>query len=260
MTYSELIARISFSTLQVLKKCYNFSDAVLSGFWLGLMSEKSLDNYDDLHYLSSQKYYSDDYNLSGLARWEKERIETYFSGAKKILLIGAGGGRETYALSKMGFDVESYECNMALVEYGNEFLFRNGINQKIKYLAKNSVPGENVKYDGIIIGWGAYSHIRGKKIRLSFLSKLHPLLSNEAPLMISFVTSEGRSRQDKITKKVSGFFRSLSGRDKTETGDRLMSCFIHYFTEEEIKQELLQSKFTVIDYYNKDYGCIIAIV
>jgi hypothetical protein len=260
MTYAKLIARISFSSLQALKKSYNFSDAILSGFWLGLMSEKSLDHYDDFHYTNSQKYYSDDYNLSGLSGWEKERLDRHFSYAKKILLIAAGGGRETYALSKLGFDVESYECNKVLVEYGNSFLIRNGINRKIKFLAKNTIPDDNIKYDGIIIGWGAYSHIRGKKSRLSFLSKLYSVLQKEAPLMISFVAKEERSRQEKIAKNISNFFRWVSGRDKTETGDRLFSYFIHFFTEEEIKQELLQSKYTVIDYYTKDYGCIVVVV
>jgi len=222
------------------------------------MSEKSLDHYDDFHYANSQKYYTGDYNLSGLSVWEKERIDRYFSKEKRILLIAAGGGRETYALSKMGFNVDSYECNLALIEYGNTFLQKNGINQKIKYLAKNSVPDENVKYDSIIIGWGAYSHIRGRKSRLSFLSKLYPILNKEAPLMISFVTNEERSRQDKIVKNISNIFRRVTGRDKTETGDRLMSYFIHFFTEEEIKKELVQAGFMVTDFYNKDYGCIIA--
>ena len=77
---------------------------------------------------------------SGLFEWEKPIIEKHFSNAKSILLIAAGGGREVLALIKMGFEVDSYECNTKLIEYGNELLQRNKIDTKIKYLPRNSVP------------------------------------------------------------------------------------------------------------------------
>ncbi len=260
MAYAKFIAKLSYSSLQFLKKAYNFLDAILSGFWLGVMSENSLDFYNEFHYNRSQKYTDDKYNLSGLFGWERERIEKYFSDAKNILLIAAGGGREAVVLSKMGFEVDSYECNVTLIEYGNAFLQKNGIDYKIKYLPGNSVPDGIKKYDGIIMGWGAYSHIQGKKNRLSFLSKIYPLLHEKAPLMISFLIKDEKGRQEKITKSVSNFFRIFTGRDKTESGDRLMSYFVHFFNEEEIKNELVQSKFRVIDYYNIDYGCLIAVI
>jgi len=188
----------------------------------------------------------------------KERIEKYFSNAKSILLIAAGGDRETLALSKMEFDVDSYENNATLIEYGNVFLQKNKTDIKIKYLPSDSVPEDVKKYDGIIIGWSAYSHIRGYKKRLSFLVGLYPFLHKETPLMISFLTKEERGRQDKIVKIVSNFFRILKNKYKTEPGDILLSYFAHFFTEEEIKNELIQSKFMVINYYNIDYGCVIA--
>jgi 2-polyprenyl-3-methyl-5-hydroxy-6-metoxy-1,4-benzoquinol methylase len=260
MAYGKFIAKLSYSSLQFLKRLYNFFDAVLSGFWLGVLSEKSLDFYVELHYNRSRKYTDDIYNLSGLLGWEKERIEKYFSNAKSILLIAAGGGRETAALSRMGFEVDSYECNTNLIEYGNLFLQKNSIDSGIKYLPENSVPVEIKKYDGIIIGWAAYSHVQGNKKRISFLTKLYPFLNKESPLMISFLTKEEKGTQDKIVKNVSNFFRFFSGKDKTESGDRLMSYFVHFFNEKEIQSELAQSKFRVIDYYDIEYGCAIATI
>jgi len=58
-----------------MKKAYNFLDAILSGFWLGVMSEKSLDFYDELHYNNSEKYTDDNYNLSGLFEWERKGLK-----------------------------------------------------------------------------------------------------------------------------------------------------------------------------------------
>ena len=236
----------------------SFLDAVFSGFWLGVMSEKSLDYSDELFYNRNKHYSDDKYNLSGLFDWEKIMIKKHFSNAKSILLIAAGGGREVLALGKMGFEVDSYECNQTLIEYGNVLLQTNKIDNKIKYLPRNSVPSEIKKYDGIIVGWGAYSLIQGNKKRRSFLAGLYPFMHKETSLMVSFLWMEKKGKKDEIIKNISNFFRIFSNKDKTEPGDRLVPDFIHYFSEEEIKNEFIQSKFRVTDYYSSDYACVIA--
>jgi hypothetical protein len=258
VAYYKFIAKLSHSSFRFIKKVYNFLNAILSGFWLGVLSEKSLEYSDELFYVTTGDYTDDKYNESGLFKWEKPMVEKYFSNAKSILLIAAGGGREVLALSKMGFEIDCYECNPKLIEFGNALLQKNKIDNKIKYLPRNSIPGDIKKYDGIIIGWGAYSLIQGNKKRLSFLAGLYSFLHKEAPLMISFLWTKNRSRHEKIVKNVSNFFRIFSNKDKTELGDTFVPDFIHYFTEEEIKGELIQSKYRIIDYSATDYGCVIA--
>jgi len=160
----------------------------------------------------------------------------------------------------MGFNLDSYECNRVLVEYSNIFLQKYTKDYKIKYLQKDSVPDVIRKYDGIIIGWGAYSHIRGSEKRIAFLEQLQQFINKDAPLMISFLTKEERGRQEKTTKRVANFFRLLRNRDKIETGDRLQASFIHYFTRQEIIKELTQANYKVLDYYDIDYGCVISVL
>ncbi|MGM0529713.1 MAG: class I SAM-dependent methyltransferase [Bacteroidota bacterium] len=260
MGYHRFIAKMSGSSLQCMAKVYHFMNAVLTGFWLGVMGDKSLDQADDLHYQRSSKYIDDSYNKSGLFRWEKVAIEKYFSKARSILLLAAGGGRETYALSRMGFEVDSYECNKALVEYGNQFLQRNGLEATIEYLPRDTTPQEDNKYDGVIVGWGAYTHIRGSNNRISFLKKLRPFIAREGVMMISFLYAKERTRQEKIVKRVSDFFRLLCKRTKTELGDGLTSIYVHLFTEEEIRNELTQAGYKVIGFNSVDYGSIVVTV
>lgn len=259
MGLSKFVARSSHSSFRFLGRIYSFCNAALSGFWLGVMSEKSLE-FSDNEYYSNAKYYTEEkYNMSGFFDWEKFMVEKHFSKTDRILLIAAGGGREVLAFSKMEFKVDSYECNTGLVAFGNDLLEKNNTGNRIKYLQRNSVPEEVKEYDGVIIGWGAYSLIPGKKKRVAFLTALHPFLGKGAPLMISFLWSEKRNKQDRIITWVSNFFRFFHSKEKTEQGDRLMPYFIHYFTEAEVRSELKVSKFTVIDYYSKDYGCLIAV-
>jgi hypothetical protein len=260
MALYKFVARLSHFSFRFMKKLTDFLDALTSGFWLGVMSEKSLDYSDELYYNQTKYYTEENYNESGLFDWEKSIIQKHFSGAKNILLIAAGGGREVLALNKMGFEVDSYECNPALIEFGNALLEKNGIENKIKYLPRNTVPGEIRKYDGIIIGWGAYSLIPGSKKRLSFLSALYPFLHKDAPIMISFLFMGKKGRKDNIIKDLSNSFRIFSKKVKTETGDRLVPNFIHYFNEEEVKSELIRAQYRIIDYYSKEYGCIVACI
>lgn len=259
MAYYKVIAKLSHSSFRFLKNLTSFLDAFFSGFWLGVMGEKSLDYSDELFYNNNPHYTDDKYNEAGLFEWEKSMIDKHFSKAKTILLIAAGGGRETLALAKLGFGVESYECNTKLIEYGNELLKKNNIPARIKYLPRNTVP-EVRNNDAIIIGWGAYSLIRGNKSRLSFLSELNPFLNKETLLMISFLWMGKRGQRDNIINGVSNFFRIFSTKHRTEPGDRLVPDFIHYFTDEEIKNEIAQSGLRIIDYYTKDYGCLIATI
>lgn len=237
----------------------SFFYAILSGFWMGVMSEESLDWADEIYFTSNKDYVNAGFNLLGLFRWEEVMIKRHFSNVESILLIAAGGGREILALKKMGYKVDSYECNLALLEFGNSLLRKNGITDRIKYLPRNEAPDEIKKYDGIIIGWAAYTHIRGNKRRVMLLRKLAPFLSSkEAPLMLSFLIREKTSRQERLTKFISNFFRLFTHKEKTELGDRLIPLFAHYFTEAEIKSELSCAKLTVTDYSCIDYGCVIA--
>jgi len=265
MAYYKFVAKLSHLSFRCLERIntfnqhiINFIHAVQTGFWLGVMGEKSLDYSDDLTYNSTKFYREDKYNLSGLYEWEKPMIQKHFIKAKNIMVIAAGGGREVVALAKMGYEVDGYECNTNLVDYATGLLTKNGIKSTIKYLPRNRVPDEIKKYDGIIIGWGAYSFMTGSKTRLAFLSDLYPFLNKGASLMISFLYTKKRTRSDKIISKVSNFFRFFTGREKTESGDRLIPDYMHYFTEEEIKAELTRCNYKIKDFKIMGDGCIIA--
>jgi len=258
MNWYKIVARLSHANFSFLKKLTNFLDAMFSGVWLGLMGKKSLEYSDELYYNNTTSYSDEKYNESGFFNWEKPVIEKYFSGCKTILLIAAGGGREVIALSKMGIEVDAYECNNKLTEFGNSLLAKRFIKTKIEPISRNSVPDNVKQYDGIILGWGAYSLMKGNHTRIEFLSYLKPFLKSEACLMVSFIYSVTRSRKDKFIKRISDLFAFFKRDNKPEIGDRLVPNFIHYFSEEEIKSEFSQAGLKIIDYSSTDYGYLIA--
>lgn len=254
-----MIARISYFSLRNLLKLYTYVYSLLAGFWLGILGEKSFDAIDEIFYSNRSMYSDDEYNTSGLFDWEKVMIEKYFKSARSLLLIAAGGGREVFELSKMGYNLDSYECNPRLVESGNALLEKKGISTRVELLPRDQVPVKIRKYDGIIVGWGAYSHIRGSKRRKRFINQLYPFLKDKAPLMISFVTRDKDKRQDKIVYWVANFFRFIRGKSRIEWGDRMSYNFFHFFTEQEINSELQDCKLKVVDFDKKEYGYAVAI-
>ena len=258
MKWYRLAARISHSGFSFLKKLTYFLDAFHSGFWLGVMGRKSLDYTDELYYNRTKSYSTDLYNESGFFNWEKPVIEKHFGDVRTIMVIAAGGGREVLALSKLGISVEGFECNQKLVSFGNSLLIKNNVPARINFLPRNTVPQDKKQYDGLIIGWGAYSHMEGRERRVSFLKDLKPFLHKSSKLMISFLYVTNRSRRDRVVVKVSNFFRTFTRKFKTETGDRLEPDYIHYFIEEEIKNELTTAGYRITDYSQTDYGCIVA--
>ena len=159
-------------------------------------------------------------------------ILNHFSGAREILLIAAGGGREIFALTKMGLKVDAYECNGDLIQSGNELLKQNAINEPISYLARNQLPEVAKKYDGIIIGWGAFGLIRGSQKRKEFLTGLKDFLNTGAPIMLSFLSRKEISRQSRTIVAVANFFRTITFREKIEDGDYLAYNYVHMFTKE----------------------------
>lgn len=265
MSWHKVVAKLSHLSFHCMERINKFSKAIInffhavqSGFWLGVMGEKSLDYSDDLIYNRSGFYREDKYNLSGLYEWEKPMIQKHFLNAKNIMVIAAGGGREVVALSRMGYEVNGYECNPNLVAFAQDLLKRSGIRGSVEYLPRNSVPEVTKKYDGIIIGWGAYSFMVGSRTRLAFLKDLYPFMHKDSSLMLSFLYTKKRTRSDKIIGKVSNFFRFLTFREKTEPGDRLVPDYMHFFTEEEIWGELTQCNYTVKDISLKGDGCVVA--
>ena len=258
MKLYKLFVRLSHSFFIFLKRLTSFLDALHSGFWLGVLGRKALDYSDEIHYAANPTYVENKYNEKGLLDWENYIVENHFGDVKTIMLIAAGGGREVLALSRMGFRVDGYECNPVLVEYGNRLLQKNKSESRITHLTRNTVPPEVRQYDAVIIGWGAYSHIKGATARIRFLKNLYPFMHQGSRLMVSFIWVKERNRRDRMIQGISGFFGLFCRGERSEQGDKLVPNYIHYFEEDEIRTEFTRAGFRVVEYDEVRHGFVIA--
>ena len=218
------------------------TDAVQTGLWLGAMDGAALDALDDAFYARSASYTGDAHNLRGLFPWERTALDAYFAGRRRVLLLGAGGGREALALARDGVRVDAFEPNPALAAYGAALLARTGCEARLAPLPRGALPPPG-DYDAAVVGWSAYMLIPGRARRIDLLRGVAARLPPGAPLLLSFWTRAGDGRRERIVAGVGSAVRRLRGRPPLESGDDLAPNFVHRFTAEEVRAELAAAGF-----------------
>jgi hypothetical protein len=249
-------------TYQLLSKLHTVLNAVFAGVWLGILDRQVWQIADGIFYDNDAMYQDDSYNLSGLWDWEAEVISKYFQSSKKILLAGAGGGREIYALSKQGYQVDGFECNPQFVEYANKFLKQEGIDSQVILAPRDLCPDSERFYDGAIIGWGAYTNIQGRQKRIEFLQQMRSHLEPGNPILLSFFPRSSDSAFYKLIALIANVISKLRNAEPIELGDSLFPhrIFVHYFNKIEIEQELEKAGFKLELYRDQEYGYAVGIV
>ena len=261
-TQYPLSLKIYKRSVAILGKVQTALSVIFAGFWLGVLDRKTLQLADRLFYDDDAMYQDEAYNRSGFWDWEAQAIAKHFSSSSKILVAGAGGGREIYALHKSGYQADGFECNSSFVEFANNFLREEEINSQVKLAPRDSCPNGDRIYNGLIVGWGAYTNIQGRQHRIDFLKQMRSQTTGgEIPILLSFFPRQNKILTYKIIATVGNMIKTLRLSPKIELGDSLLPhrIFVHYFTQSEIKSELREAGFKLIEYSDKEYGYAIGL-
>ncbi|MFN2399294.1 MAG: class I SAM-dependent methyltransferase [Gemmatimonadaceae bacterium] len=137
----------------------------------------------------------------GLFEWEKQAIEkSPFPASGRILLGGAGGGREIIALRDRGYEVVGFEpseplvmaAQAAITQKPGASLVRASYADLAKAVSGNGGPLASItttRFDGVILGWGSFSHVLEDAARselMDSISRLEPT----APVLLSFLPTD----------------------------------------------------------------------
>jgi hypothetical protein len=228
-------------------------DGAYTGMWLGLLSRRHFEAVDDLHYRASGTYHGEAHNLRGLMPWEEAAIGQFFTGRTRLAVLGAGGGREVLALERRGHRVDGYECNPSLVEFAAGFLPRQGVAGTVRLLPRDAVPAEG-GYDGMIVGWGAYTLIAGAARRVDLLRRLRALVPAGAPLLLSFFSQPEQTFRLRATYRVARAIRRVLRREPPELGDDLIPIFVHRFDQAQVAEEMQAAGFRLARYEPEGRG------
>jgi hypothetical protein len=247
-------------------KLVAIANALFDGFWLGMFDRESLARFDELHYdtrrerLGDEAYgYEDErWNVRGLLDWEAAVVQEYFPPGARVVVTGAGGGREVLALLERGYDAVGYEPHPRLVRAGAELLERRGYPQRLFVSPRDAFPPDAEDCDAVVVGWGSYTLMPGRARRIDFLAGARARLPDGGPLLVSFFPRQGGDRLFRTVSRTANVVRRVRRSEPTEVGDGLQPNYVHWFTEDEIASELAAAGFLVEAIHRRPYGYAVA--
>lgn len=231
-----------------MRRACRATTALLDGVWLGYLSRALLQQLNEAHYDEDSDFLEGEARLRGLLDWEQAALREYFPASGTIAIVGAGGGREVLALIAAGYDAHGFECNRRLVSAAERVFETKGLSSRVQLLPCDMWPVKIRMYDGAILGWGAYTHIRGTATRIRMLRQARSQLTTGAPVLVSFFYRLADTSYYRIVTRVANALRRLTGAEKVEMGDALIPLYVHYFTREQIEDELRAGGFEPVAY------------
>lgn len=131
----------------------------------------------------------------GLFDWERELLAPPFPRSGRLLVGGAGGGREVVALRERGYEVAAFDASPQLVRAGAAAVAASGgtllhgtYDDVVRAAAGAPSPLLALMkppIDGVLLGWGSFSLVISDAERLALLRALR-VLAPSAPVALSF--------------------------------------------------------------------------
>lgn len=258
--------RLRKAAKQQWARVQGVGDAWIDGFWLGMFDREALARLDELHYGTLVErgggnpytYSDENWNTSGLFPWEAAAVDEHLPPGGRVVVTGAGGGREVLALRKRGFDAIGYEPHPGLVATGRAILERCGHADRLHESARDHFPAAADRCDAVVVGWGSYMLIPGRARRLAFLEAARERLAGGGPVLLSFFVRAPEDRSFHRLAATANRVRGLRRLEAAEVGDALRPNYAHFFTRAEIEQELADAGFEVVGFEPRPYGHAVA--
>jgi hypothetical protein len=217
---------------------YRMADKARSELVAALASDAVLDRFNDIAYGGTRSYRPDTSSFRAyLFPWEEETVRRFFPEPPAHVLVGgAGGGREALALLDLGYHVTAFEPSPQLAEaLASRARDIEGLTvYRARYEELPHLRGasgeENVDVrslapiDAVIAGWGSFSHLRTRELRVSVLESL--ARATEGPILVSFLgLYEERGAPASLLGRLR---RALPRRGGRGSGD-MFSVYVGFF-------------------------------
>jgi hypothetical protein len=244
-----LLARAIRATMVVDTAARRF-DRVRSALVTRFASESVLDAYNQLTYDATPVYEAGSTSFrQGLFNWEQEMIALAFPKAPGTVLVGgAGGGREAFALAALGYGVVAFDPSAGLARSMAREAHTTGrvdaLIGRYEDLPRlvSARDGTEVDlrarspFDAAMFGWTSYSHVRTSAARIAALRVFGELTNG--PVVVSFfLARQGPPRQAGRARRIA---RALGFRPNGDSFTPYIG-FYHHSTAAEIEDEVRQA-------------------
>ncbi len=208
--------------------------SVHSRLWLSVLSSQDLIDLTVSSYNGRSGFEGEEHNSAGLWDWEDAVVREWFCGREKILVAAAGAGREMIALAQSGFSVTGFDAAADLVQTGRRNLAKANVSADLHLAAPCDIPANLEVHDALFVGRGAYHHIPDRHRRIAFLQACGTRLRPESPILIGDFHTRNSKRPAWLQTR--------------EPGDSVAGAFVHYFNEQEVRSEMDEAGFNLLEY------------
>jgi 2-polyprenyl-3-methyl-5-hydroxy-6-metoxy-1,4-benzoquinol methylase len=194
---------------------YRRYDRLRSELVAGLASDAVLDRFNEIAYGQTQAYRPDAPDFRAyLFPWEESVVRERFpQPPARILVGGAGGGREPLALAAMGFEVVAFEPAEPLISALAQRAPWNVTALRGAYDDMPALFPEGESFDAAVVGWGSFSHLRNERSRIETLRSFARL--TRGPILVSFLAV----KTGRVSPGLSRLRRFLPRRPNREAED-----------------------------------------
>ena len=183
----------------LVDRAYRKFDRIRSTLIVALGSDHFFDEYNAVTYSATESYQPESIAFrSGLFDWEEEAVTRYFPAPPaRILVGGAGGGREPFALLDKGYSVVAFDPAeplaraMAAAAPGDATLraYRGSYASMpiLEAVAGSDEPLDlrhEPPFDAAIVGWSSFSHLRSDAERVETLRQFGA--ATRGPILVSY--------------------------------------------------------------------------
>lgn len=250
----KLLARtlfFAFLCCRFLQRINQSIERLFSGFAMAVLEHSGHNYFTALVYDQKKTVYTE------LFDWEAKWFDYDLPDPPaKLLVGGAGKGREIKELLARGYEIVAFDPAVDCIDEAknifqdnNSVVFHTGsyedlLNKEGKELRKSIEDPQ--PYDGVLLGWGRFTHVFGEKMRIGILEYLRGVCP-QGPILLSYWDGNimlNKGRMWRLGNALGKPIRILQGI-KTEYSARddisLFAGYAHVFNTEEIKKIVCQS-------------------
>ncbi len=167
----------------------------------------------------------------GLFAWEREALaHPAFPRGGRLLLGGAGGGRELVALAAMGYTVDAFEPAGALLaalaaQNAGGTTLLGSYADLVRAAAEGSGPLASLvgrDYKGVVLGWASFTHLTTRGEAEATLRAVHSL-APRATVLVSYLGPDDDGRANGRVEALRPWVREglarLTGRAEPAAGE-----------------------------------------
>lgn len=209
-----------------------------------------LRNFYDDSYQNVDEQARDEVFKWALEDWEERVVASHFEPEGLVLVLGAGVGRESIALARLGFHVTGVDINNAALRLARQQAHSEGLISRFVQADFFALPIRANQTDYIVLSGVMYSSIPGRAQRQTYLRSLRELLRPGGTIVLNFVLArEPESRTSRFVDRASQWLLRLPGTNQAyQRGDTCQhGHFMHVFQErQELERELNQAGLTLL--------------